>query len=100
MMLPSDGGGKPLFYLVNLSVGDTIFLPEGWSYIIKNSESSVLLWEQKLLVSGLETFAASGNNSEQYQHDINTLLKALQKNDELSGLWRRLSGVIKQINRK
>lgn len=91
-----DGG--PTQYRVNLREGDTLYIPEGWSYIAKTIERATTVWEKKLLSPGIENYAALPTKTETHQLNVNKLIKFLQSDDLLVGMWRRITKVIKQIN--
>ena len=90
--------GRLCQHVVTLQQGDTLYIPEGWSYMAKGKATTV--WERKLLSPGIENYAAIPMKSETHQLNVNKLIKYFQ-NDELpTGLWRRLTKAIKQINTK
>ena len=89
-----DGG--PTHYRVNLKKGDTLYIPEGWSYIAKTVEKATTVSERKLLSPGIETYAALPSKTETHQLNVNKLIKYLQSDDLLVGMWRRFTKAIKQ----
>ena len=88
--------GRLCQYVVTMQEGDTLYIPEGWSYMAKGKATTV--WERKLLSPGIENYAAIPMKSETHQLNVNKLIKYFQNDDLLTGLWRRLTKAIKQIN--
>ena len=76
---------------MNCPCFQTLYIPHGWSYVLRNLDNSLALTELKLADGGLELATAGLPESE-----IHQMKKELQEKDLLRPIWRRFVEVLKQ----
>ena len=68
-------------------------------FLLTSFSASILIWEQKLTESSVESFAAN-IRTENHQAMVNSLLKVLEKRDSETKprqMFKRLSEALKQV---